>query len=186
MALEPPKEAKKVYSGKWLDVFRWQQKLYDGTFATYEMVVRVPAADVIATVGEKIIIGMQEQAGQPLFPSIPGGLLEPGEDPEEGGRRELLEESGYACDRLQLARKYDGYNRIVFEKYLFIARDCKKIAEQKLDGGEKIEVKLIDFDTFIQLCRNIKFKIPEGYRMEMYEALLNPAKKEKLRKEIFG
>jgi ADP-ribose pyrophosphatase len=157
VALEPPKEAKKVFSGKWLDVFRWQQKLYDGTFATYEMVVRVPAADVIATVGKKIIIGMQEQVGQPLFPSIPGGLIERGEDPEVGARRELLEESGYVCDTLQLARKYDGYNRIVFEKYIFIGRDCKKVAEQKLDSGEKIEVKLIDFETFMQLCRDEKF-----------------------------
>jgi hypothetical protein len=36
------------------------------------------------------------------------------------------------------------------------------------------------------LCRDEKFKIGEGFRMEMYEALLDEKKKEKLRKEIFG
>ena len=42
-----------------------------------------------------------------------------------------------------------------------------------------------DFDAFLQLCRHKRFTCALGLKFMMYEALLNPAEKEKLRKKIF-
>src|SRR3989344_5648153 len=52
-------------------------------------------------------------------------------------------------------------SKIEWAIYTFIAKGCKKIAEQNLDGAEKIELKFITFDEFIDLAVNDKkFKVP--------------------------
>ena len=54
----------------------------------------------------------------------PGGVLEPGEMPEDGARRELFEETGYRAGPLMLAhertlRRTEGYNEY---QYYFVGR----------------------------------------------------------------
>lgn len=73
-----------------------------------------------------------------------------------------------------------------YHEKIFIARDCIKIAEQKLDAGEKIEVNLINFDEFVNLCRKPNLTMATELRLILYEAILDKDKKDKLRKDIFG
>jgi len=181
-----PSTAKKVFSGILFDVYHWPQKLYDGSTKTFEMLRRRPSADIIAIVGKKIIVLDQEQPGRKLFPSMPGGQLNKGEQPRAGALRELLEETGYKPRTLKLRATYPGSSKIEFLEYSFIARDCQKVCDPNPGPGEIISMRLVTFDEFLQLARHPRFVAPLELRFEMYEALLDTKKKAALRREIFG
>lgn len=183
MAKVPP-HAKKVFSGLIFDVYHWEQEMFDGTSQTFEMLRRVPSTSAIATVGKKIIVLDQQQPGRSPYPSLPGGKIEAGESPEAAARRELAEETGYASSESTLFKLYNEHSKIDYDDYVFLAKNCKKFAEQNLDSGEKIKVKLVTFDQFLQLVKNPNTAIPRGLQHEMWEALLNKNKKTELKKRL--
>jgi hypothetical protein len=63
----------------------------------------------------------------------------------------MLEEAGMISDHWELYKTYQPIHKIDWEIYTFIARDCIKVAEQKLDVGEKIQIKECSFDEFIAI-----------------------------------
>lgn len=180
-----PKQAKKVYAGGIFTLYQWQQKMYDGTFKTFEAIYRKPTVDIIATVGRKIIVLNQEQPNKPLFPSLPGGGIEKGQTTLQAAKRELLEETGYSAKKITKFKQYHGTTKIIFPQSVFIAKDCRKVSNQNLDNGERIEVKLRTYDQFLELCRNERFTAALGLRFMMYEALLDRKKYITLEKAIF-
>ena len=182
-----PPHAKRMFKGVLFDTYQWEQEMYDGTYKTFERMVRRPSTDIIAIQDNKIMILMQEQPGKPLFPGLPGGQLEPGEEPLVGAQRELLEETGCTSDDFIFYKlDTDGGPKVHFPVTTYIARNCKKIQEPHLDAGEKIQITWATFDEFLQLAREEKFTCPLWLKFEIYEALLDPEKKEALRKTIFG
>jgi len=42
--------------------------------------------------------------------------------------------------------------------YTFIAHGCERAGEMKLDGGEKMELREINFDEFLELVENDNFR----------------------------
>src|SRR5262249_7028087 len=93
-----PPDAKCVFKGILFDVYQWEQKMFDGTTATFEKLKRHDTVLVIpVTTGKKIIMLEQEQPARPPFISFPGGRLEESENPLQAVHRELMEETGYAA-----------------------------------------------------------------------------------------
>ncbi len=184
--MEIPKNALCKYKGIIFQIYEYPQRLYDGTIAPFEKIVRRPTVDIIAVVGDKIIILEQEQPGKEKYLCLPGGAIDDGENAKEAALRELLEETGYSSDAIQLIHEEKGGAKFYFHQYVFVAKNCKKIGEQKLDGGEKIRVDFTDFEGFLALCRNRRFSVTREFILEMYEALLDNKKKDKLQKKIFG
>jgi hypothetical protein len=69
--------------------------------------------------------------------------------------------------------------------FTFIAKGCKKVAEQTLDGAERIELKFFDFEQLVNLATDEEFGDKE-LKLRFLEAKLDPAKMEALKKQMVG
>lgn len=184
MAKIPP-QAKCVFKGKIFDVYHWEQQLFDGSFETFEMLKRPDTVLVIPVQGETVFYAHQEQPGRKPFFSLFGGRAEEGEDPLEACKRELLEEAGITSDDWQLLSTHSRINKIDWTVYFYIARNCRTVAEQNLDAGEKIEIKTTTIEQFI----NEMIPHPQFREKELRDdlmSLFNPAKADALAQALRG
>lgn len=179
-----PENAKRVFKGVVFDVYQWEQEGYDGKIKTFERLKRYDTAVIIPiTQDGKIIIANQEQPGKKPFIGLVGGRLDEGEEPLEAARRELLEETGYEAKEWELLDAVQPVSKIDWTVYTFIAKDCHKIAEQNLDGAEKIELIFVDFETFIE--RVLQGDLADiELKIKLLEAKLNLGKMEELKKQF--
>jgi len=86
---------------------------------------------------------------------LPAGAIDPDEAPEKTARRELAEETGYAAQSFQLLRAFvtDPTNADTVA-HLFLARNAKRVAPQRLDATEDITVRLATLDELLALVRD--------------------------------
>src|SRR6185369_14339973 len=152
-----PEEATLVFKGVIFSVYQWQQKMFDGSVETFEMLKRPSTIEIIATQGEKILMSRQSQPNKENFHSLFGGRAEENEEPLVTAKRELLEESGLESDDWEFVKSYQPVHKIDWEIYLFIARNCKKVAEPKLDPGEKIAMIEYTFDEFADIVMHDEY-----------------------------
>lgn len=152
-----PPEAKRVFKGIIFDVYQWRQKMFDGSSSTFEMLKRVNTMQVIAVKNGKICLSYQSQPNKKDFYSLFGGRGEEGEDPLVTAKRELLEESGLSSETWELYKVSQPLHKIDWDIYTYIAKDCKKVATQKLDVGEQIEIKEYSFEQFIDIVLSDKY-----------------------------
>jgi ADP-ribose pyrophosphatase len=152
-----PQEAKLVFKGVIFSIYQWQQKMFDGSTETFEMLQRPNTIEVIATQGDKVLMSRQSQPNKENFYSLYGGRAEIGEDPLVTAKRELLEESGLESDEWELFKSYQPVHKIDWTIYLFVARNCRKVAEPNLDAGEKIEPLACTFDEFLQIIEQDEY-----------------------------
>jgi len=88
---------------------------------------------------------------------IPGGVIEDGELPEDGLRRELLEETGYQFDDFELlCTIYANPSTANNKTYCYLARGGKKVQEQDLDEQEEIIVETFTIPEVKQLLADNK------------------------------
>ncbi len=168
-----PENAKKVFKGVLFDVYQWEQEMFDGSKEIFEKLKRSDTANIIAfTEDRKVIVLEQEQPYKGKFYSLPGGRIEDGESPEEGAKRELLEETGYEAGTLELFNSSQIISKLDWINYVFVAKGCRKVSEQNLDAGEKIKVDLVDFDEFLEMIFSQKIKSSELVMKFLKEDLL--------------
>lgn len=88
-----PADATKVFETKLFEVYTKETKQFDGSSKTFEWVRAYDIAKSICVVDDKIIILHTEMPGGLSFMSIPGGMMDKGESPEESIKRETEEET---------------------------------------------------------------------------------------------
>jgi len=155
-----PPTAKKVFAGALFDVYQWEQKLFDGSTTTFEMLKRADSVQIIVSDGKSMIIAAEEQPVKGSFLSLFGGRVEEGEDPLVAAKRELLEESGLVSDDWELYECVQPYSKIDWRIHTFIARNCSVAGVQTLDPGEKIMIKYITFNEFVSLVTTMRINHP--------------------------
>ena len=82
---------------------------------------------------------------------LPAGAMQPGEDPAEAARRELLEETGYCAGelvRLAYFNQFPGSMNI--GTHLFLAQKLTWVG-QRLDPGEELNVVRMPFDQALEM-----------------------------------
>lgn len=153
-----PPDAKQVFQGVIFDVWQWKQKMFDGTIATFEKIKRPDTVEVLATVGDKILIEEQEQPDRSgVFLTLPAGRADKSDDLLKEAKRELLEETGYTSSDWTLWKTFIPSHKIIHAVHYFIARRCAHVQEPTLDPGERITTKLIPFDTLLLLSDDPRF-----------------------------
>jgi ADP-ribose pyrophosphatase len=171
-----PDHAECVFKGKVFDVYQWQQEMYDGSIKTFEKLKRSDTVVVFPVLDDgRIIVTEQEQPNKAPFYGACGGRVDEFEDILEAVKREFLEEAGYEASEYVLWKSVQPASKIDWAVYIFIAKGCKKVAEQSLDGGEKIELKPVSFDELLQMGRDPKFMEKEIVP-DLYEALIDREK----------
>jgi len=96
------------------------------------------------TPDERVILVRQWRHGtRSVHLETPGGLMDPNETPLDCARRELREETGYEPGELiHLGTVHPNpATQSNLQHYIF-AKDCRKVADLKLDHAEDIEIEL--------------------------------------------
>jgi ADP-ribose pyrophosphatase len=125
----------------------------DGTNIPAYFVVELPAAATALALtedGHAVMVKQYRHPLQEVMLETPGGFIDEDEDYEEGMRRELMEETGYDFSHIEHLGKVAA-NPGVLNNYthLFLATGGKKVAAQKLDAQEDIDIALMPLDELI-------------------------------------
>lgn len=144
-----PKHAEKKFEGIIFDVYHWEQKMFNGSTATFEMLSRPDTVSVIAEQHGTLLLAHERQPRKEKYWGLLGGRVDPGEEPVQAAKRELMEEAGMESDDWKLLMTVDPIGKIDWTVYIYIARGCKKVAAPHLDGGEDIDIHAHTFEEFI-------------------------------------
>ncbi|GGD85002.1 NUDIX hydrolase [Microbacterium murale] len=73
-----------------------------------------------------------------------GGAVDTGEEPRDAATRELLEETGYvAAEVIDLGATWANFGNQTNRVHHFLAVGCTRVADQTLDDGELITVRVL-------------------------------------------
>lgn len=136
-----------IFEGRIISLQVDTVKMPDGNTATREIVRHPGAVAVLALHDNRLLV--VDQFRQPLGRcevEIPAGKLEPGEDPLEAAKRELEEETGYRCGRIELLHSFytsPGFADEII--HLYVTDDLIK-GEMAPDEDEFLEVSEITLE----------------------------------------
>ena len=140
---------------KWLTARRDCVELPDGRINNEYYILEYPDwVNVIAiTKDGRFVMERQYRHGaEQVCIELPCGVLENGEEPIEGARRELLEETGYGngtwTKLMTISANPDNMTNRV---HCFLAMDVEPVSDQKLDVNEDLVVELFSRNDVLQL-----------------------------------
>ena len=136
-------------------------KLQNGTVKDDYYVLEYPdwANAVAITKDNKVVMVRQYRHGADIISlEIPGGVIDPGELPEEGIKRELREETGYTFETCELiATLYPNPATSTNKTFTYLLTGGVKTHEQHLDEHEILNVEEYTIEETKQLLAENKF-----------------------------
>ncbi len=151
---------KEVFDGRVVKLRVDTVELPDGNIQTREVIRHPGGVGIIAMDDDKNVLMVKQfrTGAKEVLLEIPAGKLEYGEDPEECGRRELSEETGFVANEFShLAKFYvtPAYCEEVINIYFAHGLVPSK---QHLDDGEFLDVLKIPFDELYKMVINNEIK----------------------------
>lgn len=149
-------DTKRIYEGRVISVRVDKVELPDGRISDREIVEHHGGVGVIPVTedGEVFMVSQYRIAAGSMMLEIPAGKLEKGEDPLECGKRELIEETGYAGSEFIPLGEYYATPGYCQEKLtIYLARGLEWQG-QNLDDGEFLNVKKYRLDDLYKMVMN--------------------------------
>ncbi len=129
--------------------------------ATFSILEAPDWINVIAlTPDNEIVLVEQYRYGieKPTL-ELPGGVCDEGENPKVTCIRELAEETGFSSDEwIYLGNVSSNPAMQTNYTHTYIAKNCIKASDQKLDGNERINVHVLPLEHFLRLIRDGEIK----------------------------
>jgi len=115
-----------------------------------DWVIVVPVID--SPKGKQFLMVWQWRFGSKcLSLEFPGGVMEPGESPDEAAIRELSEETGYKPGKIEKIGEFSPNPAIMSNTvHFFLAENFTGDGKQNLDKDEYVETVLVDASEVIQ------------------------------------
>ncbi len=137
-------------------VERRQQITLDGRWLDREIVVHPGAVAILPILPDAricLIRNYRVAIGETLI-ELPAGTLDPGEAPAETARRELIEETGYRADTIELLCEFFMSPGILNERMTVFVATGLQPGTSALESGEQIEPLEVTWNEALQLIRN--------------------------------
>lgn len=149
-----------VFSSPFVTLYKEDLEKPDGEVAKdFFSVKRRDAVFVIAlTKDNQVPLAYQYKNGiKEVIYELPAGFIEDGEEPIEAAARELKEETGYSGEDPNFLGSYVHTPSISSNRnFVFLFKNSEKVAEQRLDGNEVIEVRLFSFAELVESIKKRK------------------------------
>lgn len=149
------KKSENIISNRWLTVRKDAVDLPNGTSIDDFYTVTIPDAAAIVAITPELDIVLKREfkyaTGENLI-EIPAGMFEPDEqDSLVVAKRELLEETGYVSeDWTYFGDTVESSSKLSNRMHIYLARDCRKVADQKLDATEEVEVLVMSLKDAVE------------------------------------
>lgn len=117
-------------------------------------------ANVLAITKDKqvVLVKQYRHGVEKVLIELPGGIVEDGEEPMDGIKRELLEETGYTTSNIvEVGVIYPNPANQTNRLHCFLALDVEQVGAQNLDDGENIEVQLLPLDELTAMVKSGEF-----------------------------
>jgi ADP-ribose pyrophosphatase len=149
-----------IHKGPWATLRTDKCEMPNGHIVEDYYVLEYPNwANAVALTeeGKILMVRQYRHAAGLVSLEIPGGVIEAGEAPEVGMRRELLEETGYQFDDIELlATIYANPSTANNKTFCYLAKGGKKVQGQNLDEQEEIIVEEYTIAEIKQLLADNK------------------------------
>lgn len=121
---------------------------------------RIDSADWVNIVpitdaGEVVMIRQYRHGLRDFTLEIPGGLVDPGERPEQAASRELLEETGYrAAEIVPIGASSPNPALFGNRVHSYLGRGAERVAEIANEGNEETVVELVPQHELRRIVRD--------------------------------
>jgi 8-oxo-dGTP pyrophosphatase MutT (NUDIX family) len=149
-----------IHKGPWATLRVDKCEMPDGRVVDEYFVLEYPnwVNAVAITQNNKVLMVRQyRHAANIVSLEIPGGVIDGGEEPESAIQRELLEETGYRFDTIELlCTVYANPSTANNHTLCYLAKGGVKVQEQSLDDHEEIVVEEYSIAEIKQLLADNK------------------------------
>lgn len=148
--------SEQLVDNRWVKVRKDQVQLPNGMVIDdfYAVTISEAAAVVAVTKNQEIILKKEYRyTYDKELIEIPAGTFEPEEtDSLAVAKRELLEETGYTSEEwTYMGATVESSSKLTNHMHIYLAVNCRKVAGQKLDAAEDIDVMLVPIERAVDM-----------------------------------